>query len=240
MSEVRPDLSAIVLCYRAGESVKQVVEPLYKQLSEDGLRFELVLVANSDEEHPDPTAPIVQDFASRHEHVRPVVGPKKGAMGWDMRSGLEAAHGATMVVIDGDAQNPVEDVLRMYREMAATGADVMKGRREARYDGAYRRFISTMFNLFFRLVFRTRGVWDINAKPKGLTRAAYEQMELTSDDWFIDAEIVLAAQAKGLEIGELPVVFRSNEERASFVGVDAIWEFLRNMARVWLRRTPRP
>ena len=38
-------------------------------------------------------------------------------MGWDMRSGLAAATGAYLIVIDGDAQNPIDDVLRMYRRM---------------------------------------------------------------------------------------------------------------------------
>jgi hypothetical protein len=72
---------------------------------------------------------------------------------------------------------------------------------------------------------------DINGKPKGLTRSAYERLELRSDDWFIDAEIVLEARRLGLTIGELPVVFRANPERASFVKPSAILEFLRNMLR---------
>jgi hypothetical protein len=123
----------------------------------------------------------------------------------------------------------------MYRRMKANRADVMKGRRIARFDGPYRRIVSGVYNLLFMLLFRTRGLWDINGKPKGLTRAAYEQLELKSNDWFIDAEIVLEAQRKGLRIIEMPVIFRRNEERASFVRVSAIWEFIGNMARARLR-----
>jgi hypothetical protein len=141
-----------------------------------------------------------------------------------------------MVVIDGDAQNPIDDVLKLYRLMKATGVDVMKGRRITRFDGPYRRTISAVYNLAFVLLFGTRGIWDVNGKPKGLTRAAYEAMELGSDDWFIDAEIVLSARRQGLTIGELPVVFNRNEERDSFVRPSAILEFLRNMARQRVRR----
>ncbi len=157
-------------------------------------------------------------------------------MGWDMRSGLEAARGELMIVIDGDAQNPVGDVLRMYREMRQTGADVMKGRRVTRLDSLYRHFISFAYNLLFFLMFWTRGLWDINGKPKGLTRSAYEQLDLRSDDWFIDAEIVLAARRAQQRIIEMPVVFNRNDERASFVRPSAIWEFLGNMARSLLRQ----
>jgi glycosyltransferase involved in cell wall biosynthesis len=226
-----PELSAIVLCYRAEESIRQVIDPLYAQLAASGLEFELVLVANYHEGEPDRTPEIVRRFAAEHDRVTAIIEPKQGAMGWDMRSGLAAATGSAMVVIDGDAQNPVEDVLRLYREMQRTGVDVMKGRRIARFDGLYRRVVSGVYNGLFVVMFGTRGLWDINGKPKGLTRAAYERLDLTSDDWFIDAEIILKARRAGLQVAELPVVFNRNEERASFVRTSAILEFLRNMLR---------
>ena len=227
----QPELSAIVLCYRAEESILAVVEPLLEQLEDSAVSFELVLVSNFDGGAPDRTPEIVRRFAEGREHVRTVMQPKKGAMGWDMRSGFEAARGRVMVAIDGDAQNPVEDVLKMYREMRRTGASVMKGRRIARFDGGYRGVVSWVYNVAFRLLFRTRGIWDVNGKPKGLTREAWQRMQLRSDDWFIDAEIVLEARRLGLEVAELPVVFQRNDERASFVRFSAIFEFVRNMAR---------
>ncbi len=226
-----PELSAIVLCYRAEESILRVIGPLDEQLRESGVDYELVLVANYNDDQADRTPPIVEEFASTHNRARTVIGPKAGAMGWDMRSGFEAARGNYMVVIDGDAQNPVADVLQMYRAIGQTGVDVMKGRRIARFDSRYRAFVSFGYNLLFRLLFRTGRLWDINGKPKGLTRSAYERMELRSDDWFIDAEIVLQARRRGMRIAELPVIFHENEERASFVRASAIWEFIANMVR---------
>jgi glycosyltransferase involved in cell wall biosynthesis len=231
-----PELSAIVLCYRAGPEALRVVGPLREQLESSGITYELVLVANYDEASDDATPEVVRRFAREHTDVVTVTEPKRGAMGWDMRSGLAASSGEILIVIDGDAQNPVEDVLKMHREMIETGAQVMKGRRIARFDGYYRHFVSIIYNMVFLVMFRTHGLWDINGKPKGLTREAYERMGLRSDDWFIDAEIVLAAREHGLSIEELPVVFRQNSERASFVHMNAIGEFIRNMLRQRLRR----
>jgi len=227
------ELSVVVLCYRAGESIHRVVEPLRGLLEESGVRFELVLVANEWPGRHDDT----------HEHVRRYAGegvtildlPKEGGMGWDLRSGLDAATGETIVAIDGDAQNPVEDVLRMYRLLRETGADVGKGVRTNRADGLYRAVVSGVYNVLFMLLFGTWRLWDINGKPKGLTRRAYERMTLTSDDWFVDAEIVLAARRLGLRIVELPVVFLENTQRSSFVRVSSIWEFVVHMARYRLR-----
>jgi glycosyltransferase involved in cell wall biosynthesis len=231
-----PDLSAVILCYRAEESIHRVIDPLYAQLDASGIPFELVLVANYHAGSSDRTPAIVRAFADDRAEVRVVAREKQGAMGWDMRSGLDAASGSIAIVMDGDAQNPVEDVLRMYEEMRRGGYDVMKGRRSTRMDGPVRAVVSGGYNLLFRLLFRTYGLWDINGKPKGLTRDALSRLELRSDDWFIDAEMVLAARKQGLAIGELAVIFHSNEERDSFVRPAAIWEFVKNMLRARWRR----
>lgn len=226
-----PELSAIVLCYGAAEGIHYVVNPLYHDLEDSGVPFELVLVANYHEGSGDRTPEIAQAFAQSHDHVSVVASPKQGAMGWDMRTGLDAARGDFLVVIDGDEQNPVEDLLEAYRQMKRRGLDVVKGRRIARFDGYYRHLTSIAFNVVFMLVFRTYGLWDINGKPKGMTREAYGRMSLRSDDWFADAEIVLQAIEHGLRIGEVPVVFRQNLERRSFVRPFAIAEFIGNIAR---------
>jgi glycosyltransferase involved in cell wall biosynthesis len=233
-----PELSAIVLCYRAGDSILRVIAPLYELLRREGISFELVLVANYWPHQSDPTPQIVTDFAHDHEHVVVVSKAKEGAMGWDMRSGFEAAIGDTMVLIDGDSQNPVDDVIRLYRLMREKRADVGKGRRITRHDGPYRRLISIGYNALFRILFGSRQIWDVNGKPKGLTRTAYERMTLRSDDWFADAELVLEAQRLGLSVVELPVVFNRNDDRASFVRFGAIWEFVVHMTRYRLRGAP--
>lgn len=224
-------LSAIVLGYRAEASLLQVVHPLHDLLEHEGLDYELIVVANQWAGADDETPEVARRFAEGKERVATVIHEKRGGMGWDMRSGFDAASGDIMIVIDGDAQNPVADVVKLYRLMLDTGADVGKGRRVSRHDGPYRRLVSLVYNLAFQLLFRTRGVWDVNGKPKGLTRDAYRLLQPRSNDWFIDAEIVLAARERGLKIVELPVTFFRNNERASFVKPGAIVEFAANMLR---------
>ncbi|MBA3657877.1 MAG: glycosyltransferase, partial [Gemmatimonadaceae bacterium] len=74
------DLSAIVLCYKAGEGVRKVIEPLYAQLKDSGVRFELVLVANFWPGSGDVTAEVVEAFSRQNEHVRTVIRQKEGDM----------------------------------------------------------------------------------------------------------------------------------------------------------------
>ncbi len=128
------DLSAIVLGYRSGESLLDVLEPLHSLLSEADVEFELVVVANYWPGRDDTTPDVARRFAERRPGTVVLAEPKAGAMGWDMKRGLAAASGDYLVVIDGDAQNPVEDVLRMYQAMRGRNVDVMKGRRTLRHD----------------------------------------------------------------------------------------------------------
>ena len=231
-------LSVIVLCYRAEEQFFHVVPPLDDALAAMQTPYELVLVANYWPGENDRTPALAEEYGAGRRHVRTVVEPKRGDMGWDFRAGLAAARGRYLVVIDGDGQVPVHYAGDVYRELAASEADIVKGRRYAREDGSVRTLTSLGYNTAFRLLFGTRGLWDINGRPKGMTRAAYEKLELETDDWFPDAVIVLKARERGLAIRELPVRFLRNEARASFVGVDTVREFAVNMVRWRLGRHP--
>jgi glycosyltransferase involved in cell wall biosynthesis len=224
-----PEVSVVVLCYRAEEDALRVLEPLYETLEASSVPYELVLVANYWPHDEDRTRDVVESFACDRPTVRTVARRKEGDMGWDMRSGLEQARGETLVVIDGDGQVPPEYALQVYRELKRTGADIAKGRRYSREDGFIRSVNSVAYNVAFRLLFGTRGLWDINGRPKALTRSAYRQLALTTDDWFTDAEIVLKARQLGLRIHEVPVRFLRNSARDSFVGLRTVWEFARNM-----------
>jgi hypothetical protein len=66
-------------------------------------------------------------------------------------------------------------------------------------------------------------------------------MQLTSDDWFIDAEIVIQARRLGLRVHEIPTTFKGLTNRTSFISMGSVLEFLVNLVRYRLRefRAPR-
>ncbi|HEU4869357.1 MAG TPA: glycosyltransferase, partial [Pyrinomonadaceae bacterium] len=156
--------------------------------------------------------------------------PKQGMMGWDMRMGLDAARGTYIGVIDGDGQFPPESIIACLLKCELEDLDLTKTYRVIRDDGLYRRFISAVYNAIFSLLFGFK-VRDINSKPKIIRRDKYELLQLESDDWFADAEIVIRARELGLKVGETPVHFSSNDNRGSFVKPKAIFEFASNLLR---------
>jgi hypothetical protein len=95
-----------------------------------------------------------------------------------------------------------------------------------------------VYNALFRLLFGFK-VRDINSKPKIIRRDKYELLQLASDDWFADAEIVIRARELGLKIGETPVHFKVNDNRGSFVKPRAILEFTSNLMKYRFSRRQR-
>jgi glycosyltransferase involved in cell wall biosynthesis len=233
-----PQLSAVVLCYRAEEALRDLAGPLHAALEARAGTYELILVANYWPGSGDGTPDVAAAFAREHPHVLVVARPKEGAMGWDLRSGLDMASGEYLVYLDGDGQVPPGSALTVADALLESGADVAKGRRRPREDGSIRTITSFGYNVLFRLLFGTRGLWDINGQPKAMTRAAHEQLDLRTDDWFTDAEIVLKARSLGLRIVEVPVRFGPRRIASSNVGLGTVWEFLANMVRWRLGRHP--
>jgi len=225
-----PDFSLVVLCYRSGRSIIPHIDQLHQMLSLMRQSWEIVLVGNYKEGSQDETPQIVQELSCRLPNVRALTFPKKGMMGWDMRMGLNEARGKYIGVIDGDGQFPFESIFACLFKIEFQDLDMVKTYRVRRGDGLYRSLISRVYNLVFNLLF-SFGEVDVNSKPKIIRRDKYRQLDLHSDDWFLDTELMIRAHEMGFKIGEVPIHFAANHDRDSFVTPQSIWEFLVNLLR---------
>ncbi len=233
MSVESPNLSVVVLAYRSAETISPFVDSLIACLEADEPDWELVLVGNYFADTGDDTPLVVADLAKKNPRILAVTKVKEGMMGWDMKTGLNAATGKVIAVIDGDGQMPAEDVIRVYKKLQKNNLDLAKTYRAQRDDGVYRRIISTVYNAIFQALFPGLHSRDINSKPKVMTRSAYAKMDLRSDGWFIDAEIMIQARRMRFKMDEVETVFHSIDSRPSFVKPLSILEFLANL--VWYR-----
>ncbi len=227
---MHPELSVVVLCYRSGAAARSFAARISSTLLDAGIdNYQLVLVGNYVEGSGDPTPDVVRELAADDPRIVCSAAVKQGMMGWDLRSGLALATGEYLAVIDGDGQVLVEDLVRIYRLLREEGLDLAKTYRIQRGDGRKRKLLSLVFNGLFHLLFPGVPARDINSKPKILTRSAFERMTLQSNDWFIDAEIMIQAHRLGFRIGETETEFLGLTGRRSFIKLSAVFEFLRNL-----------
>ena len=224
-----PELSVVISCYRSEASILEFARrtmELIKTLTDS---YEIVLVGNYFENSDDRTRDYIEQLEKEDSVYRGICKPKEGMMGWDMRKGLDHARGTYLCVIDGDGQFPIESIAKCFQVIRGSTYGLVKTYRETRGDGFYRRTISAIYNVLFAVLFPGIKSRDVNSKPKILTKACYDQLNLKSDDWFIDAEIMINIGKLGIPFYELPVVFEKLQGRQSFVKPAAIVEFLKNL-----------
>jgi len=233
------ELSVVILCYREGQRVRNIVPKVIDLLEAITPFWEIVLVGNYFENANDETPHVVQELATKDPRIVAVAQPKLGMMGWDARSGLEKALGRHICLIDGDEQMPWEDIVRVYEKIKKEDLDLVLPRRDKRDDGMGRVLNSFLFNGLTRFLFPGIEIKDINSKPKVFTRDAYEKMSLSSNDWFLDAEIIIQSRRLGFRVGEIPTQFRKARYRKSFVRLGSIIEFIKNLIKERLREFKR-
>lgn len=227
-----PELSVVILCYKAGTGVIDFIERMKLALDKATISWELVLVGNYNKgDSGDPTPDVVRSLAAKDPRIVAVTLEKQGWMGWDARTGLARATGKAIAIIDGDNQMPPEDVERVYLALKDAEVDMVTTFRQRREDGFFRLYQSLIYNFVFRLLFPGIGVRDVNSKPKIMRRELYDKLHLTSEDWFLDAEIIIQVRRHKARLIQIPTVFRHSEARCSLVRLSAIWEFLVNLVR---------
>jgi glycosyltransferase involved in cell wall biosynthesis len=225
----QPDLSVVLLCYRSEKALIPHIEKLKAHLIELNIKWEIILVGNYESDSNDKTPEIVTDLAKKDSRYIAITKKKEGMMGWDMKSGLENTSGNIIAVTDGDGQFPLTDIGRVYKKLIDEDLDIAKTYRLKRNDGFYRFAISSGYNFIINTIFPKLSCHDVNSKPKIFKAEVLNQMQLISDDWFIDAEIMIQARRLNLKFGEIPTQFDKLNSRKSFVKPTAILEFMANI-----------
>jgi len=222
-----PKFSVVTTCYNEQDNVENMIVNLLARFrhSFPGDQFELVVVLNG---CLDKTPELARALARDNSEITLVDLAQNHGYGAGIRAGLNAARGELVGYIDGDEQVSAEDVVKVFNAAKISTAEIVKVVRVKREDGVKRLIITSGYNFLFRIFFGSI-CHDINGKPKILRRTALRQLGLTSNDWFIDAEMMLAAKSLGFEIEEVPVVFKQRAGGQSNVRLATIFEFLGNM-----------
>ena len=225
-AETKTDISLILLFYNEEESVIWVVDDLRNVLDAAGFDFNLILVDNGS---GDRTAKLIDDLISEDNRLKKVTVARNQGFGWGVISGLAASEGEWVGYMGGDGQVDPEDVVKLLR-LRQSGSDLIKVRRKHRQDGFVRTWISNVYVMMVCLGFGL-SFYDINATPRIFRRRWLKQLQLSSRDWFLDAELMIKAEYLGMKVREVPITFQKREGGSSNVTLGTIFEFLINIIR---------
>ena len=144
-SDPRIDLSVVVPVYRGAPFLHELHRRLVATLEPLVGRFEIVLVEDGS---PDESWSIIEDLARQDARVRGVALSRNFGQHHAITAGLRHARGQWIVVMDGDLQDPPEELPKLWAK-AQEGHDCVLARRARRADASSKRLSSWLFYRVF-------------------------------------------------------------------------------------------
>lgn len=128
---------------------------------------------------------------------------EKGGWGRAVKYGLEQSKGKYLCYTNS-ARTEITDLILILRYAEVNDDNVVKATRIIR-EAMIRKIGSILYNLECRLLFKVP-IWDVNGTPKVIPQKLYQQINITSEDDLIDAEIIALCSKHNFRIIEIPVV----------------------------------
>ena len=166
-----PSVSVVVTLYEEGATLEELHRRLTAALGVLDEPYEILYV---DDGSTDGTFATLERLHAGDPHIRAVRLKRNAGQHPAMHAGLSRARGAIVVTMDGDLQNPPEDVPRLLEAIEA-GYDVASGRRAARHDSWGRTLPSRLINGMLRR-FTGVAISDFGCAFNAYRREAVEPM----------------------------------------------------------------
>ena len=137
-------LSAVIACYRDAPAVPIMFERLTSVLQKIGVDYEIIFVNDCS---PDNAAEVLAELAARDKKVTVINHTRNFGSQSAFTSGMRIATGDTVVLLDGDLQDPPE-LIESFYEKWQEGYDVVYGIRVKR---EATQFMQVAYKLFYRI-----------------------------------------------------------------------------------------
>ncbi|MGD8454191.1 MAG: glycosyltransferase family 2 protein [Phycisphaerae bacterium] len=139
----QPELSVVVPVYQEEQSVLTVLPHFLDVLSRQRRPFELIAVNDGSR---DRTGGLLDQIATQDARLRVIHFARNFGQTAALMAGFWAARGRIIVPLDGDGQNPPEEIERLCDKLEEGDYDVVSGWRKDRKDSWLRTRVSRVAN----------------------------------------------------------------------------------------------
>ena len=218
MSSSAPEVSVVVPVFQEEASIPKVIPHFVKVLSQQRRSFELILVNDGSR---DRSGPLLDEQAAKEPRIRVIHLARNFGQTAAMMAGFWAASGEIIVPLDGDGQNPPEEIERLCDKLEE-GYDVVSGWRKNRKDSWLRTFVSRVANRFIGWI------TDVRLHDYGCTLKAYRASMIRDARLFGEMHrfIPVYASMHGARICEVVVKHNPRTEGTSKYGYGRITKVL--------------
>jgi glycosyltransferase involved in cell wall biosynthesis len=195
----KPNISLFFPVYNDENTVERVTLKALEVLGEIAEEYEVLII---DDGTPCRAGMIADELASRYPQVRVIHHPRNLGYGAAIRTGLAAVRFEWVCFTDGDDEYDVRDLIKLVR--LKNHYDLIITFRYAKAYSGLRLFISWVYNVSLRFLFKTR-YRDISTGLRLLRRELVNELDLHATSPFIGAEIAIKTMLKGFPVGEVGI-----------------------------------
>ncbi|HTV14234.1 MAG TPA: glycosyltransferase [Acidobacteriaceae bacterium] len=202
-----PELSVVMPAYREAGALSQLLPSLVQALNQLETSYEIVVADSM--EPLDDTAAVCARYGVRHLHRT-----GGNTYGDAVRSGIRAAEGKYVLLMDADGSHNPNDIEKLWRIRDRT--DIVIGSRYvaggATENPFFLIFLSRVLNYMYELVFRLP-VRDISNSFRLYRGDELRSLELVSNNFEIVEEILirLVCGSIAATVAEAPVTFEKRK-----------------------------
>ena len=159
--------------------------------------YEILIV---DDASTDSTGAIADELAAADSRVRVIHHPVNRRLGGCIKTGFANARGDLVLYTDADLPCDLAELRKACRLLRYYRADIVSAYRHDRTGEGPRRVVySWIYNWLITLLFDLH-IRDVNFAFKLCERRVFDKVELISEGSFIDAELLIRAQAFGFKV----------------------------------------
>jgi glycosyltransferase involved in cell wall biosynthesis len=197
------EVSVVMPCLNEAETLAACIQKAQEALEEGGLTAEIIVADNGS---TDGSQVVARELGTR------VVSVARKGYGSALIGGIDAAHGAYVVMGDADdsydfgAIGPLVDKLREGYDLVV-GNRFLGGIEPGAMPWLHRWVGNPVLTLISRLFFHTP-VGDMHCGLRAFRKDAYEALRLRATGMEFASEMVIKASLRGMRIAEVPVTLR--------------------------------
>ena len=221
-------LGLSVPMYNEEGAAEQVIHQTMYVLRKANIPFQLAVVNNGS---TDSTGAIIDNLGTQNTEVTPIHFNRNQGYGGGILAGMRALTAQNLDCVGwmwGDGQ-VLPDVLPKLVQACSNGSHLAKAERTKRKDGLLRKVISKGYSIAMKST--SADSRDINGCPKIFRLDAWESLTIESQDWFLDAEVILESGRNHFQIHQEPVTMQPRQYNQSKVNVRTVLEFGVNIVK---------
>lgn len=196
--------SIVIPAYNEAENIERIVKAV--------LELGDVEVIISDDGSTDGTGDIARRL-TEDENVLFVSSENVGK-GGAIKRGLKLAGGDVLGFLDADMSAHPQELLKLFKEIEG-GVDVAIGSRDLPESvipvkqPSYRRFLGYVYRTLTRLLFKI-DITDFQCGLKAFRREVWENVNVDTDGFAFDTELIAKAHKRGYAIKEVPITWQNS------------------------------